>query len=95
MAQQSNPPSLPKLATTSPVAKSHSFRVVSLDAESACFPSGVMATACTPLLCPERVRISGPSGGGEAGGEGTEPGFSLVIFGLSEELLDFRDCCGG
>ncbi|EKD09502.1 hypothetical protein SPLC1_S190030 [Arthrospira platensis C1] len=48
------------MANSFPVSKSHSFRVLSLDAETARFPSGAIATAHTEPLCPVRVASSVP-----------------------------------
>ncbi|EKD09503.1 hypothetical protein SPLC1_S190040 [Arthrospira platensis C1] len=49
-----------RVASSVPVSKSHSFRVLSNDAETARFPSGAIATAFTQLLCPVRVASSVP-----------------------------------
>ena len=42
-----------------PVAKSHNFRVLSSDAETAFKPSGVTDTAVTEALWPVKVRMRG------------------------------------
>ena len=49
-----------KVAITVPVAKSHTLSVWSSEAETACIPSGVTATAFTWPLWPGRVRSSRP-----------------------------------
>src|SRR2546425_915689 len=58
-AQETSPASAVKV-TTSPVPRSHTLSVWSSEAETACFPSGVIATAKTPPLWPVRVRRSRP-----------------------------------
>ena len=45
-----------------PVARSHTFSVLSPEAETAKRPSGVTATPCTESVCPSRVRSSLPGG---------------------------------
>ena len=51
-----------KVRNSFPSAKSHTFRVLSLEPETANLPSGAIATAHTEALWPVRVRNSCPIG---------------------------------
>src|SRR4028118_1503924 len=54
-AQHISENSPPQMAKHLLLFKSHSFSVSSPEAESACLPLGVIATALTEALCPSRV----------------------------------------
>ncbi len=51
-----------RVLTAAPEDKSHTFRVLSFEAETAVLPSGAIATAFTSEICPVRVFTASPEG---------------------------------
>jgi hypothetical protein len=62
-AQHDAAPSQVKVASASPVSRSHTFSVLSPDADTARLPSGVTATPSTEAEWPSSVRTSPVPGG--------------------------------